>query len=95
MKKLRRGFTLVELLAVIAILGVLSSGVILSYSKYLKNAKERFYASQEDTVTLSGKEYFTDFRSALPENIGDKTAVDLDTLYSKKYLSRLKDYNGK
>lgn len=46
MKKLRRGFTLVELLAVIAILGVLSSGVILSYSKYLKNAKERFYASQ-------------------------------------------------
>ena len=95
MKKLRRGFTLVELLAVIAILGVLSSGVILSYSKYLKNAKERFYASQEDTVTLSGKEYFTDFRSALPENIGDKTTVDLDTLYSKKYLSRLKDYNGK
>lgn len=95
MKKLRRGFTLVELLAVIAILGVLSSGVILSYSKYLKNAKERFYASQEDTVTLSGKEYFTDFRSALPEDIGDKTTVDLDTLYSKKYLSRLKDYNGK
>ncbi len=95
MKKLKRGFTLVELLAVIAILGVLSSGVIFSYSKYLKNAKERYYSSQENTVTLSGKEYFTDYRSRLPKEVGSKTSVDLDTLYSKKYISKLNDYNGK
>ena len=91
----KNGFTFIELLAVITILGILTTVVVVSYSKYLDNARERYYKSQEDSITLAGKEYFTDFRSKLPTVVGSKAGVDLETLYSKKYIDRMKDYNGK
>ena len=91
----KKGFTFVELLATITILGVLMITVLVSYSSYLKNAKKRYMKAQEDTVTLSGKEFFTDYRSALPQTIGDKENVTITELNSKKYLSKLTDYNGK
>ena len=93
-KRKKKGFTLIELLATVTILGVITTSVFVSYNKYLASAKERYFKSQEDTVTLSGKEYFTDYRSKLPQNIGEKTFVTIDSLYSKKYISRLKDYDG-
>ena len=93
-KRKKKGFTLIELLATVTILGIITTSVFVSYNKYLANAKERYFKSQENTVTLSGKEYFTDYRSKLPKNIGEKTFVTIDSLYSKKYISRLKDYDG-
>ena len=93
-KRKKKGFTLIELLATVTILGLITTSVFVSYNKYLASAKERYFKSQEDTVTLSGKEYFTDYRSKLPQNIGEKTFVTIDSLYSKKYISRLKDYDG-
>ncbi len=91
----KKGFTFVELLATITILGLLMITVLVSYNNYLKNAKKRYMKAQEDTVTLSGKEFFTDYRSALPQTIGDKENVTIKELNSKKYLSKLTDYNGK
>lgn len=89
------GFTLVELLASISILALLTGIVLTSYSKYLKGAKERYFKSQEQAVILSGKEYFTDYRSKLPQVIGEVKSVNLETLYEEKYIDKLKDYNGK
>ena len=91
----KNGFTFIELLASITILGILTTVVMVSYSKYLSKARLRYYKSQENLLTLAGKEYFTDFRSNLPTVVGSKTSVDLETLYSKKYIERIKDYNGK
>ena len=91
----KKGFTFVELLATITILGLLMITVLVSYNNYLKNAKKRYMKAQEDTVTLSGKEFFTDYRSDLPQTIGDKENVTITELNSKKYLSKLTDYNGK
>lgn len=88
------GFTLVELLASISILALLTGIVLTSYSKYLKGAKERYFKNQEQAVMLSGKEYFTDYRSKLPQEIGEIKSVKLETLYEEKYIDKLKDYNG-
>lgn len=95
MKNNNLGFTLVELLASISILALLTGIVLTSYSKYLKGAKERYFKNQEQTVILSGKEYFTDYRSKLPQEIGEIKSVNLETLYEEKYIDKLKDYNGK
>ena len=86
--KKRKGFTLVELLATITILGVLLIAVLVSYNNYLKNAKERYMKAQEDAVTLSGKEFFTDYRSALPQTIGDKENVTITELNSNRTYNR-------
>ena len=84
----KKGFTFVELLATITILGVLMITVLVSYNSYLKNAKKRYMKAQEDTVTLSGKEFFTDYRSALPQTIGDKENVTITELNSNRTYNR-------
>ena len=98
-KKLKRnnrnkGFTFVELLATITILGLLVMIPVVSYSKFLAKAHLKYYKSQEDLATLAGKQYFTDYRSELHKEIGTKTSVTLETLYAKKYLERIKDYKS-
>ena len=97
MKKIRKGkkgFTFIELLAVIAIIGILTTVTIVSVNGLLASSRRKYYQSQENTTVLAGKEYFTDYRSELPKNVGEKEAVTVDTLYTKKYLSELKDHNG-
>ena len=67
---------------------------IVSYSKFLAKAHLKYYKSQEDLATLAGKQYFTDYRSELPKEVGSKNSVTLETLYGKKYLDRIKDYKS-
>ena len=89
MKKIRKGkkgFTFVELLAVIAIIGILTTVTVVSVNSLLASSRRKYYQSQENTTVLAGKEYFTDYRSELPKNVGEKEAVTVDTLYTKKYL---------
>ena len=95
MKKNKNGFTMIELLSAIAILSILMSIGVVTVTHFLKTSREKYYKSQEELITLAGKQYFTDYRSELPKDIGEKTSVTLETLYSKKYLDKIKDYNGK
>ena len=94
-KKNKKGFTFIELLSVIVILSILVTVGIATTNHFLSSAKEKYYKSQEDLITLAGKQYFTDYRSELPKEIGDKSSVTIATLYAKKYLDKVKDYNGK
>lgn len=94
-KKNKRGFTFIELLSAIVILSVLMTTGVVAVTHFLENSKEKYYKSQEDLITLAGKQYFTDYRSQLPKEVGAKNSVTLETLYAKKYLDRVKDYSGK
>ena len=89
----KKSFTLVEILATIIILGLLVTLGYISVRNILDQSHENYYKSQEDMVLLAGREYFADYRSALPEEVGETATVTLETLINEKYIDPVKDRN--
>ncbi len=79
MKNNSKGFTLVELLAVIAILGILMGLAIQAYSMYKKKAVNQSYETMSSNSASAAEEYFMDHMAA--------TSVDFETLVKQEYLS--------
>jgi len=90
--KRNKGFTLVELLAVISILAILSGVAVISVSRIMKKNREDFYVSQIKVVTLAAKNYVQDYKSQMPKEIGKMNQILLKELVDKKYLSKVVDY---
>lgn len=90
-KEKKKGFTMVELLAVIVILGILVACVIAAVQTNLKEAERQYYASQEQMVTMSGRDYFSDYLSKLPKEIGVVERVSLKTLIQEDYIEQVLD----
>ena len=82
----RNGFTMVELLATITILGVLMTIAIGSVSLILKKGRENYYTSQRNNLIAAAKSYYQANRSLLPKEIGDTKEVNLDTLNGQKFI---------
>lgn len=93
MRGREKGFTLVELLATIIILGLLSAVVYMSATSILNRGNDSYYTSQEDMLILAGREYYADHRSELPDEIGDTSNVTLETLIDQNYIDPIKDRN--
>lgn len=89
------GFTMVELLASIVIMGLLVAVAIGAISFVLDIAKKRYYESLEKTVTLAGQNYYADHKNLLPKAIGDSRKITLKTLVQNKYLENVLDYGKK
>ena len=62
----RKGFTLLELLATIIILGLLTTVVIGVVLPLLNRGNNEYYKNQENMLVLAARDYFTDNRSKLP-----------------------------
>ena len=73
-----KGFSLVELLAVIAILGILSGLAITAVSKYQENAKRQAYDTLTESASLAAEQYVMSNPGA--------TEVDFETLVNEGYL---------
>lgn len=86
-----KGFTMLELLATIIILGLLTTLGYVSVRAILDRGDESYYDSQEDMLLLAGREYFADYRENLPKEIGDTSSVALKTLIEEKYIDPVKD----
>lgn len=84
----KKGFTLVEILAAIVILGILTGVAIVSVSYILSKSKAGFYKNLENQLILAAKSYYADHRTLLPQNIGQKRQVNLETLIKNNYLKR-------
>ena len=93
MKK-NKGFTMVELLAVIIILGIISTLAIAGINGILKRTKKSYLDGQNQMVVLAGKTYYSDHRSKLPKVIGPIHEVKLETLVDLKYIEPVKDDEG-
>ena len=97
MKRLRNnyGFSMVELLAAVAILGVLAAIAVVSVGTVLENAEEKHYETQEKNMIMAAQSYVQDNRNLLPKRVGDSRVVTLQELQSAKYIGDVVDRSKK
>ena len=94
--KNKKGFTLIEVIAVIVILGLIIVIAIPFFQGSLNTFREDFYTNIETNITTSAKNFFKDNRLFLPNRYLDSQKISLDTLLNEGYLSdEVVDYNGK
>ena len=88
--KNKKGFTMVELLAVIVILGIIMLMGIPAVNRYTQKGRDSYYENQKRNLISATKSYM-DNTSLRPERVGDFYDVSLDELINKKYIDGLKD----
>lgn len=80
----KKGFTLVELLAVIVLLGLIALIAAPAITGIIKQSKDSLSDSQKSSIELSAKNWATDNMSSLPAD-GDCIWVRLSTLQAEGY----------
>lgn len=78
---MKRGFTLIELMAVIAILGIIATISIISVDKTIKDNKEETYKAQIATIEDAARTWGVKHIKEIPDNDGESISVPL--LYFK------------
>ena len=91
----KKGFTMVELLAVVTILGVLAIVAVPSTKYLIDRGKANYYVAQKNQIELAAKEYLKDNPQLLPGEIGGKSTIYLKDLIAHKYISNVKNQNKK
>ena len=90
----KNGFTLIEIIGVIVILGIIAIIAIPTFTRNLNEFRDDYYKSQESTFLASGKEFFSDNSKYLPSEYFESSKVTLNTLEGQNYIDKVKDYNG-
>ena len=91
--KNRKGFTIIELLAVIVILGLLMVVAIPAINKTLADFRIKYYTKLENSLEAACKSYISDKKSAKPTELLYSKVITGELLVSNKYLSDIVDYN--
>ena len=87
MKKNNKGFSLVELLAVIVILGLLATIGIVATTSLVDKAKKDKMDSQKNTVTMSAQTYMQNNKNLGPKIIGETKVIRVSDLRKMNYLT--------
>ena len=92
--KNRKGFTLIEVIGAIIILGILAVITVQLFTGSLNEFRDDFYDNMEDNLKISGREFFGDNRTYRPNGYLEATKVSINTLNSQKYIDSIIDYEG-
>lgn len=65
----KKGFTMVELLAALVVLGVLAGVAVPSVTSNLNKGHEEYCESNVDTMKNIAKEYFNDHITLMPKEV--------------------------
>ena len=90
MKINKKGFTLVELLAVIVIIALLSSIAAISYTTFVNSTRDRVYKTYEDTMKASAEMYLIDNPNMIP-SINGNTKLYLNDLLINNDIEQIKN----
>lgn len=82
----RKGFTLVEILAVITLIGVLALIAIPTVDAIIKSSKERAYADQKKVIISAARDWAAANIMTLPEVDGESTYITLGDLKLGGYI---------
>ena len=82
----KNGFTLIELMAVITILVVLSLVIVPIIDRNVKKSKDDMYKIQIENIRMAGEGYFSDHISSRPIS-GGYCSISIDILTSEGYVS--------
>ena len=85
--KNRKGFSLVELLAVVVILGLLAAIGIGATNNLIDKAKKDEMDSLKNTVTMSAQSYMQNNKNLAPKIFGESTVIKVSDLKASNYLT--------
>ena len=95
MIKNNKGFTMVELLAAVTILGILATIAIVSVTNTMEKSHKEYDEKQNKLFTTAAQTYFTDNRSELPKKLLTTNTVTLKKLIEENYIEEIVDYKKK
>ena len=90
----RKGYTLIEIIGAIIILGIIAIIAVATFTRNMKGFRENYYENIERTLKKSGQEFFSDYRSLRPTELLSGEKIRINILEAKKYIDEVKDYNG-
>ena len=82
----KKGFTLVEILAVVVILGIIMVISVPAVSKWISRGKAESKESQKSTLLMAAQSYAQDNKKVLPKAIGQTTILTAEELKNANYL---------
>ena len=88
-----KSYTLAKRLIIIIVLGMLIFIVLYSANKLISLSNLEYYNTSEKMMILASKDYFADYRSYLPKEVGENTRVLLSALVIEEYIDMIKDVN--
>ncbi len=88
----KKGFTIVEVLVVIIILGILMTLAYMGVSKYLSQARNTTYETFEQSIEDGVTNYLIQHTGSIPSE-GESLVVDVEKLFCEGYVDRLEDPN--
>ena len=92
--KNNKGYTMIELLATITILGIIMTIAIPSVMVYVNRGRETFYNNQKKNLVHAAKSYITNTNHK-PAKVGDYMDLSMDDLVQGKYIDVIRDSNKK
>ena len=91
----KKGFTMVELLATITIMGILSVTAIVAVSRLIEKSKTTKNQQQKNSLEMAAKSYSEANRDFLPKEIGEEKIIYAYELKDANFLkNKIEDAKG-